>query len=207
MEFSAIAEGKGFDVVLGNPPWLMAGHYVSDSVPYFKDQFKTATGKFDLYHIFLEQAFRLLAPDGVLGMIVPNKFFHTRAAKALRELLSQDVSLREIKDFGLEKVFERATNYSCIIIARCGSPPHRVDYQEVTASLETIDRYSFAMSRLTSKTWHFQEDAAIAVFERMREVGIPLESLVDRFATGVQSGADKLLTFTKTEAEELGARI
>ena len=204
LEFAAIAAGQGFDVVLGNPPWLMAGYYVSDSVPYIKDQFKTATGKFDLYYIFLEQAFRLLGNDGVLGMIVPNKFFHTRAAKALRELLSQEVSLREIKDFGLEKVFEKATNYSCIILAGRGSPRSRVEYREVTSTLDTVDQYSVPMSMLGSKTWHFQDDDAVAVSERMGEVGIPLEKLVDRFATGVQSGSDRLLTFTKTEAESLG---
>jgi len=204
LEFSAIAEGQGFDIVVGNPPWLMAGYYVADSVPYFKDQFKTATGKFDLYYVFLEQAFRLLAPDGVLGMIVPNKFFHTGAAKALRQLLSQDVSLREVKDFGLEKVFEKATNYSCIILAGRGDPGRDVDYREVTADLETIESYSVAMSRFASKPWHFQDESAIAVFERMREVGAPLENFVDRFATGVQSGSDKILTFTATEAGELG---
>lgn len=204
LEFAAIADGKGFDVVLGNPPWLMAGYYVSNSVPYIKHQFKTATGKFDLYYIFLEQAFRLLAPDGVLGMIVPNKFFHTRAAKSLRELLSQEVSLREVKDFGLEKVFERATNYSCIVLADRGSPRSHIDYREVTSILETVDQYSVSMSCLGSKAWHFQDDNAIAVSERMGQVSIPLEKLVDRFATGVQSGADKLLTFTKVEAESLG---
>lgn len=204
LEFATLANGGGFDVVLGNPPWLMAGYYIADSIPYVKKHFKTATGKFDLYYVFIEQAFRLLSSNGALGVIVPNKFFHTQAAKGLRELLSQNVSLREVKDFGIAKVFERATNYACIILAGHGSPLSHIDYREITATLETIDQYPVSMSRLGSRKWNFQDDDAIAMSEHMEQVGIPLEKLVDRFATGVQSGSDKLMTFTKEEAESFG---
>ena len=114
-EFGDVLTSGGFDAVVGNPPWLMAGYYVKPSLPYFRTHYQSATGKFDLYYLFLERALRVLAPTGRVGMIVPNKFFYTRAATNLRGALSAGRRLEAIADFGQEQVFSRATNYSCIL--------------------------------------------------------------------------------------------
>ena len=106
VEFPAVAEERGFDVIVGNPPWLMAGYYVAESVPYLHDNYKSAEKKFDLYYVFIEQGRRLLAPGGTIGLIVPNKFFHTTAATKLRSLLLHDLRLREVVDFGTERVLK-----------------------------------------------------------------------------------------------------
>jgi len=67
----------------------MAGYYVKDSLEYFRNHFEAAEKKFDMYYLFIEQACRrLLSRNGLFGMIVPNKFFHTEAAATLRKLLS-----------------------------------------------------------------------------------------------------------------------
>jgi hypothetical protein len=202
-EFAHVGDGRGFDVIVGNPPWLMAGYYVGESVPYLKENFNTATGKFDLYYLFLEQSLRLLAPGGRLGMIVPNKFFHTRAAAALRTLLATQVDLSIIKDFGVEKVFEGATNYSCIVIAQQQKPSDQVRVEKVTARLDVLEEFDLPHTDLIESGWHLQDAEAKAVYEQMDSAGTKLEALVERFGTGVQSGSDTLLTFTREDARRL----
>ncbi|SBT51672.1 TaqI-like C-terminal specificity domain-containing protein [Micromonospora narathiwatensis] len=203
LEFPAVANGRGFDVIVGNPPWLMAGYYVADTVPYLKDNFLSATGKFDLYYVFVEQALRLLAKNGRLGFIIPNKFFHTSAAKSLRELLTTS-GLHTVKDFGLEKIFERATNYSCVIFVSKKEARSDVTYSRLTANLLETESFNVPRSDLGSRTWSFQDAQGKEVLQKLAIGGAPLEQITERFGAGVQTGSDKLLTFTPEQAAAEG---
>lgn len=204
VEFPAVAKERGFDVIIGNPPWLMAGYYVAESVPYLHDNYKSAEKKFDLYYVFIEQGRRLLAPGGTIGLIVPNKFFHTTAAEKLRSLLLHDLRLREVVDFGTEKVFEGATNYSCILLADNAKPGAKMEYKEALADLTFVSDFEVQVSSLGPRSWNFQDEDAARVFERLVTAGQPLESFVDRFTAGVQSGSDRILTLTLQQARTLG---
>jgi hypothetical protein len=204
VEFPNVAQGRGFDVVIGNPPWLMAGYYVAESVPYLHANYKSAAKKFDLYYVFIEQGRRLLTPGGTIGLIVPNKFFHTTAAANLRALLLHDLRLREIVDFGTERVFDGPTNYSCILLADNRSPGEKIEFRESLADLTMVSEFTVKTASLDTRSWNFQDDEAARIFEHMEKAGRPLESFVERFTAGVQSGADKILTLVTEQARHLG---
>lgn len=204
VEFPTVASGRGFDAVVGNPPWLMAGYYVSDSIDYLKDHFRTATGKFDLYYLFLEQTLRLLSRSGRFGMIVPNKMFHTGAAKALRKLLGEESRLELIQDFGIEKVFTGATNYSCVLVGSKQRPAKTTSFERLLADLTVQERFDVDRSVLTASNWIFQDEVAAAFFSKIAGKFVTLDSLVLRFGTGLQTGSDKLLTLTPSEAKSRG---
>jgi len=202
IEFPNVAAGKGFDAIVGNPPWLMAGYYLAESTGYLREYFVTATGKFDLYYLFIEQSLRLLAPGGSFGLIVPNKMFHTRAAKALRELMATHTDLLTIQDFGTEKLFEGATNYSCILVGSNRDPSPDVIFQRTKSDLSVLEVFSVEQKSLGSTPWNFQDEAPRNLWERLTAENDRLEDLIDRFGTGVQTGSDKLLTFSSESAQE-----
>lgn len=92
-EFHGAIHAGGFDCVIGNPPWLMAGYYITNDLEYLRAKFTTATGKFDLYYLFVERGLNLLSNGGLFGMVVPNKYFHTKAASNFApSCLAQEVS-------------------------------------------------------------------------------------------------------------------
>lgn len=204
VEFPAVAEDRGFDVIIGNPPWLMAGYYVAESVPYLHENYKSAEKKFDLYYVFIEQGRRLLAPGGTISLIVPNKFFHTTAAAKLRSLLLRDLRLREIVDFGTEKVFEGATNYSCIVLADNDTPSEEIKFREALADLSIVSEFPVRVSSLNARSWNFQDEDATRIFVHLEASGQTLESFVDRFTAGVQSGSDRILTLSLQQARNMG---
>jgi hypothetical protein len=201
--FPQITKAGGFDVVIGNPPWLMAGYYVTDSMEYLRRKFSSAQGKFDLYYVFIEQSCRLLSADGVFGMIVPNKMFHTKAATTLRRMLADARSIRCIVDFGDEHIFSGATNYSCLLfLQRKAGPNPR--YASAKAGLSIIREFRVPWSVFAAQTWTFEDQTTRRLFKKLETIGIPLERLTARFGTGVQSGADTLLMLNPQEAKTRG---
>jgi len=195
------AEG-GFDAVIGNPPWLMAGYHLNQEMEYLRNHFKSATGKFDMYYVFVERALASLSRDGLLGMIIPNKFFHTEAATELRGLLSDAKVLRQVIDFGDEQIFSDATNYSCIIIAGKGTNKN-IGYAKAGSGLVKIESFDVKSSSLGREPWHFEPREVGQIFKKVETAGKQLTEIVLRFGTGVQSGADRILTLSAKEAESL----
>ncbi len=195
--------GLGFDAVIGNPPWLMAGYYVGGEIEYLKHNYISAEGKFDLYYLFIEQATRLINANGQFGMIIPNKFFHTKAATKLREFLASKKLINLLIDFGDERVFSDATNYSAILIFDA-TQNDSFSFMRATTGLQISESHAIAFNRIGKEPWHFEDNSIQELFTKMEKLGNPLKEIVARFGTGVQSGADRILMLDKEAAIGLG---
>lgn len=76
-----------FDFIIGNPPYVpITALSVAERARY-RRMYATASGRFDLYLLFFEQALRLLRDDGRLVFITPEKFLYVGTARPLRDLL------------------------------------------------------------------------------------------------------------------------
>jgi hypothetical protein len=201
--FPNIAAKHGFDAVVGNPPWLMAGYYVADSMNYFHRHYETCTGKADLYYLFLEKALRLVKQGGRIGMIVPSKLFHTQAAKRLRGLLSQGGWIEEIVDFGTERIFEGATNYSSILTMSAGNSGPLSVLRSKRHFSETRP-FSVDRSSLGIDPWHLIDPERRDLWETIERGSVHLRQICSRFGNGVQSGLDSLLLMSEERREALG---
>jgi adenine-specific DNA-methyltransferase len=80
---------RGFDAVIGNPPYIRHEELASTLKPYLKAHYDTAAGTADLYVYFYEQGLRLLAPGGELSFITNNKWLRAGYGQALRRYLLQ----------------------------------------------------------------------------------------------------------------------
>lgn len=98
------AEG-GFDVVLGNPPYVRM-EFLKLLKPYLEKRYEVVSDRADLYCYFYERGLRLLKPGGRLGYISSNTFFKTGSGKPLREYLLQEATIESVVDFGDLQVFE-----------------------------------------------------------------------------------------------------
>lgn len=196
--FPTVAVAEGFDAVVGNPPWLMAGYHIADQKPYLQRHFTTWTGKADLYYLFLEKACRITRPQGRIGMIVPSKLFHTRAGGATRELLAKGDWIESIVDFGTAKIFKSATNYSCILQLKQGSKG-QVTVVKADNYFANREQSGIARERLGRSNWHLLPEARHQMWEQVASQHPPLSELTERFGTGVQTGRDPLLMFDKDD--------
>lgn len=111
-----------FDIVVGNPPYInirqAARNGDAGDQGRLSRRFRCARGSYDLYVLFCERAWELLAPGGVLGFIVPDKFGSAEYARPFRRQLLDEATILEIWDLGEEGVFRRASVYPWMLVAR-----------------------------------------------------------------------------------------
>ncbi|EMY3478475.1 N-6 DNA methylase [Flavobacterium psychrophilum] len=106
--FEKVFAKGGFDVIIGNPPYVQVNqiHYTN---------FKTQKCS-DLYAYFFEKGIELIKNDGVLGFITPSSYFTNLGFITLREYLL-NYSIEKLLDLG-ENVFEDASVDSGIIVIK-----------------------------------------------------------------------------------------
>lgn len=97
---------NGFDVVVGNPPWVRMAALPSFERERLRRRYRwmQASGQRgfgsqpDLAVAFVERAVELLGTGGVLGLVVPNKLFTAQYGARMRRGLTRDLTLVEIDD-------------------------------------------------------------------------------------------------------------
>ncbi|WP_158515975.1 N-6 DNA methylase [Pararhodobacter sp. CCB-MM2] len=105
-----------YDIVLGNPPFLKTS--LVEEKDDLSDRFKTAKGRFDFSHLFAEQAIKVLAPGGILGLVLPNRILQSASAQTLRAELISSCSIQTIVDFGSNRPFRDVSAYVMCLIAQ-----------------------------------------------------------------------------------------
>ncbi len=117
-EFPEIFKKGGFDVVIGNPPYLrvqgLRENFEIES-KYYENSYKSATGRFDIYVLFIENSLSLTNRSGVVSFILPHKFLVSDFGSGIREYLVENNALESILHFGSNMVFQDASTYTCII--------------------------------------------------------------------------------------------
>ncbi len=116
-EFPEVLDDKGdfvgFDVVIGNPPYISIEDITWDQRRFYETIYQTATGRFDLYSLFIEKAMQIKQPTGVFTYIIPGKFLNNKQFVTARKIVCDNHGVTVVKID--EKVFEDAQVNSVIV--------------------------------------------------------------------------------------------
>lgn len=114
-QFPKVFERGGFDVVIGNPPYVRQ-ELIQDQIPALK-KYEVYAGKADLYTYFYERAEGLLKKGGFLGFICSGKFFEANYGKTLVGFLYNRYKFIQVIDYDDLEVFKGVSAYPVIFIA------------------------------------------------------------------------------------------
>lgn len=96
-EFSEIMKNCGFDVVIGNPPFVLSrDNKLEEYKNYFHSNFRLSQEKVNLYLIFMEKTYHLLKNEGLFGFVVPNSWLGMESAENIREFYLKNVTINKI---------------------------------------------------------------------------------------------------------------
>ncbi|MFX1449369.1 MAG: Eco57I restriction-modification methylase domain-containing protein [Promethearchaeota archaeon] len=110
LEFPEVfSNNGGFDVVLGNPPYIRVHKQEPALKKYLKAVYFTPKMDFDIYICFIELALTLLKRNGILSFIVPDKFLVREYAENLRYLLLNNTNFIELLDISRCNTFKAST--------------------------------------------------------------------------------------------------
>ncbi|HEJ8031171.1 TPA: HsdM family class I SAM-dependent methyltransferase [Serratia marcescens] len=109
---------SGFDIILGNPPYVCSRNLTIVTKSLIKNWSVCSTGNTDLYIPFFQIGLDNLSSTGVLGYITMNSFFKSLNGRALREYFHKNNIFIQIIDFGPEQVFSSKNTYTCICFLR-----------------------------------------------------------------------------------------
>ncbi|HRU38380.1 MAG TPA: TaqI-like C-terminal specificity domain-containing protein, partial [Candidatus Goldiibacteriota bacterium] len=125
-EFESImVDEGGFDVVIGNPPYVNVENLEKRIREYYFEFYKTCSGRTDIYVAFIEKALKLFRQKGYISFIVPYAFTNQNYGYLLRKELTNKYYIDELLDTSEYFVFDNAVVKNIIIRLQNISNQHK----------------------------------------------------------------------------------
>ena len=121
-EFPEVFANGGFDIVVGNPPYVLCQpSNTSEQTLKFYNGFEVSSYKIDLYHLFFEKGIILSKNNAYISFITPNTYLVNKYNLKLREFILKNTQIKEIINYK-NIVFEDANvDVSTIILKKINS--------------------------------------------------------------------------------------
>jgi len=169
---------KGFDIIIGNPPYVRAKNLSKETKLLLPNWEVTKTGNPDLYIPFFEIGLEYLKPSGILGYITVNTFKRSVNARNLREFFKMNLFDLKILDFGSSQIFANKSTYTCIVFIE-KQKSNEVRYQKITA-IDFLSKKITDFTRInynlldTKKGWILNKPDVLKNINKIESIGIPL---------------------------------
>jgi type I restriction-modification system DNA methylase subunit len=213
-EGQPLGENAGFDVVIGNPPYVRQEQLGPDK-PFYQEHYEIYRGVADLFVYFFAQGLRLLRKDGRLAYISSNSWLRANYATPLRSYLRTQTTVEAIIDLGNTRVFADAPDLSpSIQIVRKTLPEN--DY---TAQIAVFGRdghitsfrdqlvgkfLNVSMRNQLDSGWQLTGDALRNLFTKLMAAGKPLGEVVEgRMYRGVLTGLNEAFIIDQNTRDRL----
>ncbi|MBF0229440.1 MAG: Eco57I restriction-modification methylase domain-containing protein [Desulfamplus sp.] len=209
-EFPEIMKNGGFDAVVGNPPYIRIQTikaWAPLEVEFYKKKYISASkGNYDIYVMFVEKGLSFLNQKGLLGFILPHKFFNSNYGEPLRNLLSAGKHLSQIVHFGDKQVFSGATTYTCLLFLDKSDKEKfkfvKVDDLKEWHTTEGV----IPSSKIGKAEWNFIIGNDTVLFERLQKMAVKLGDIADIFV-GLQTSADNVFIMDLIEETDNEIRL
>jgi len=206
-QFSDVFKNGGFDIVVGNPPYVRA-ESIKEYKSYFSEKYETHSGNADLYVYFFNLGLNILKDKGRFSYITPNKWIQSNYGLELRRYIKK-FRLEEIIDFGELRIFEDAGTFPSITTITKAPPSHSLHYMEVKDLNEAkaigsnVGGYEVDIAEL-GDSWKLVDRSLSSLINRLEDNHQTLIKAIDtQLLAGVKTGSNKLFIYSGEEVNEI----
>ncbi len=214
--FPEVFAQGGFDVVVGNPPYVRQ-ELLTSFKPWLETHYQTFHGKADLYVYFYELGVRVLKPGGLLSFIVTNKWMKAGYGEPLRRFFSAKAWVRSVVDFGHAKqIFEEADVFPSIIVVEkpteapkpktarlCTIPREQLRIDDLSVQIEK-EGVELELQQLGATSWQLEPQSVTGLFEKLRRTGQPLSKFIGASPIyGIKTGCNAAFFVDSEQREAL----
>ncbi|EAI0997092.1 class I SAM-dependent DNA methyltransferase [Campylobacter jejuni] len=189
---------KGFDLIIGNPPYIRIQGLDKNSSQYYKKHFKVASKNYDIYILFIEQCFKLIKKQGVISFIMPHKWFNADFGVKLREFAKDKIS--KIISFEEFQIFDASTytalqwfENNSLHLKFIQADKNIKTKEEMSNFIFNLKEENFKMinnKKLSSSFWSFEENSNQEIFSKINQ-HISVKDLF-RVFVGLQTSKDSV---------------
>ncbi len=192
-EFPLVFAEGGFDIIVGNPPYVRQ-ELIKDQKTYYKDHYESYTGVADLYVYFFETGLNLLKDNGILGFICSNKFTRANYGKKLRKLILKNTIL-SYDDYTGDRVFKNATVDSSVIVMNKSQPKNNF--------ILVNNDFKMNQNMLDEGSWAFYPTNVLDLKKKIGSSGTIIKKLPLTINRGIVTGYNKAFIINKETKNDL----
>ncbi len=212
--FPKVMQEGGFDVVIGNPPYVRIQTQDRKEADYFRANYQSARGSFDLSVLFVEKGLGLLKPGGRLGFITSGKFLKSQYGDDLEVLIQENATVETIVDVSQQQVFADATTYPVVLVLQKTKRVANLTYRQLPAEaqvetlmaqdVEALPTISVPQDAIASGVWPPLAGTAKSLSEKMASCSTSLGNLSQNVFQGLITSADKVYHLKKVKESRIG---
>lgn len=202
-------EFLGFDLVIGNPPYILISRINYNSV--LKNEYQTYEQTGDIYLLFFELGLKLSKEKGIINFITSNKWLKSNYGKKFRKFIIQNSNPIQLIDFNGNKLFESASvdaaifsfskqindNYSL----RATQFPTLKDLENMFVSY--IESNEIELTNVSEEGWIIGSNQEYELKLKIENKGIALKDWGIEINRGIISGFSEAFIINEEKKNEL----
>ena len=200
-EFPKVFERGGFDVVIGNPPYVNIVNILDERQrKYYQRTYKTVKNKSDLYSIFTEKSSELLKSNGLLGFIFSNSWMGTDSFSAFRSFLANDVKVTKLVKLPTD-VFAEATvtTILCFYTNKKPSINDVIELEEYTNNEFVSKGFGLPYKQIMESPNTSFSFERVIVLDKVDTIKL---GEIASFSLGIKTSDDKRFVFEKKKDDD-----
>ena len=198
----------GFDVIIGNPPYIQLQKMGALSDSLQKVGYETFARTGDIYSLFYELGANILKQKGLLTYITSNKWMRAAYGESLRKFFAEKTNPLILIDFGGTQIFDTATVDTNILMLSKESNQLKtmacIVKEKVLNNLSDYFRLHSTNSQfISSESWGILSDIEQSIKAKIEAVGTPLKDWDINIYRGVLTGYNEAFIIDGKKKDEL----